>query len=166
MELSRNVEQKENVSVLPLSKVVDEPWLAISNPLADLKNCMCHRGRLWKKTCMSHWVVELMARLLSCHAVLLVWVLVSCKKRSTPVVDFQFHAMSGDVPAQKVCRREDLSFPECQQQTRSHFFATDLLKCIICQTDQKQRKNRPVHEPPVRCTWHCMPTTLLNGSCL
>ena len=57
-------------------------------------------------------------------------------KRSNPAVDFQFHGISGDVPAQKVCRREGLSFPECQRRTCSRLSVMDLLKCITCQTDK------------------------------
>ena len=46
--------------------------------------------------------------------------------------------------------------------TRSNYGRIDLKKCLFCQAEKKDRKNRRKLEELHRCTWDQTPITLVN----
>ena len=64
-------------------------------------------------------------------------------------------------PPRKVAR---LSSPVDRRQTRSLLPGLDLTKCLFCQAEKKQRKDRRLVEKLVRCTSFGTPETLLNAA--
>ena len=51
-----------------------------------------------------------------------------------------------------------------RRQTRSVLPGLDLKKCLFCQSEKRQRKNRRLTEKLIRCTWHCTPSTLVRAA--
>ena len=69
-------------------------------------------------------------------------------------------------PPRKVARCDTADSPlvGSVRRLRSSCPSTDLRKCIICQDDKRQRKNRRVLESLHRCTWDRTPGTFLNAA--
>ena len=70
------------------------------------------------------------------------------------------------LPPRKVARCDtvDSSLVGSVRRLRSSCPSTDLRKCIICQDDKRQRKNRRLLETLHRCTWDRTPATFLNAA--
>ena len=49
-------------------------------------------------------------------------------------------------------------------RTRSSLPRTDLLKCIICQAEKRDKTNMRLLERTYRCTWSCTRGTLINAA--
>ena len=53
---------------------------------------------------------------------------------------------------------------EGRRQTRTTLPGLDLAKCLLCQSEKKQLKNRRLLEKPLRCTLDSAARTLINAA--
>ena len=67
-----------------------------------------------------------------------------------------------DLPRKTACI--EVGGAEGRRQTRTTLPGLDLAKCLLCQSEKKQLKNRRLLEKPLRCTLDSAARTLINAA--